>query len=61
VLVHNSSGAQGTGTGGSYGHLDDHPSVNSGKPFTQTQKQRILAENEAQVLDDVTGQPLVRP
>jgi hypothetical protein len=65
LLVHNSSGAQGTGRGGPYGHLDDHPSVNSGKPFTQTQKQKILAENEArnggQLLDDVTGQPLVRP
>jgi RHS repeat-associated protein len=53
------------GRGGPYGHLNDHPSVNSGKPFTASQKKRILAENEAknggQILDDKTGLPLVRP
>ena len=59
------SATKGGGRGGPYGHLDDHPSVNSGKKFTQSQKQKILAENEArnsgQLLDDVTGEPLVRP
>lgn len=53
------------GRGGPCGHLDDHPSVNSGKPFTPSQKKKILAENEArnggQILDDKTGLPLVRP
>jgi hypothetical protein len=51
--------------GGPYGHLPDHPSVDTGKPFTKTQKEKILAENEArnggQLRDDVTGEPLVRP
>ncbi len=54
-----------TARGGPYGHLGDHPSVNSGKPFTQSQKQKILAENEArnggELLDDLTGEALVRP
>jgi uncharacterized protein RhaS with RHS repeats len=49
--------------GGPYGHLDDHSSVSSGKPFTQSQKRKILAENQGrnsgQILDDVTGEPLV--
>ena len=62
TLVHNNCGS---GRGGPYGHLKDHPSVNSSKPFTQSQKKKILAENETrnggQLLDDVTGEPLVRP
>jgi len=32
--------------GGPYSHLDDHPSVGPGKDFTQSQKQKILKENE---------------
>jgi hypothetical protein len=51
--------------GGPYGHLEDHPSVNSGKDFTQSQKAKILAENEANnggiLRDDRTGEVLVRP
>jgi RHS repeat-associated protein len=53
-----------TGRGGPYGHLDDHPSVGSGKAFTQTQKANILEANEARnggiLRDDVTGDVLVR-
>ena len=49
--------------GGPYGHLEDHPSVNSGKDFTQTQKKNILAENTArnsgEIRDDRTGELLV--
>jgi hypothetical protein len=54
-----------TSTGGPYGHLQDGPTVNSGKDFTQSQKKRILDENEAKnggvLRDDKSGEPLVRP
>jgi hypothetical protein len=49
--------------GGPYGHLVDHASVGPGKPFTQGQKQQILAENRAknggELRDDRTGEVLV--
>lgn len=48
------------GRGGPYGHLDDGPTVNSGKDFTAAQKRRILEENRAKNggvgRDDVTGE-----
>ncbi len=50
---------------GPYSHLPDHPSVGSGKNFTQSQKKKFLAENEkansGTLRDDVTGEKLVRP
>lgn len=51
--------------GGRYGHLEDGPTVGSGKVFTATQKAKILAENEKAnggvLRDDVTGETGVRP
>ena len=47
-----------------YSHLQDHPSVGPGKPFTQTQKRNILEENMqrngGEIRSDLSGQPLVR-
>ena len=58
--------ATGTsGRGGPYGHLEDSTTVGPYKDFTQTQKKNILSENEARnngvILDDRTGEVLVRP
>ncbi len=51
-------------SGGPYSHLDDHPSVGPGKDFTQSQKRKMLAENEARnggvLRDDRTGEALQR-
>lgn len=47
---------------GPYSHLKDHPSVDSGKNFTQTQKKKILAENRkrngGELRSDLSGEPL---
>lgn len=64
VLVHNSRlrGAKKapSGRGGPYGHIEDGPSVGSGKNYTGAQKRKILAENRAKnngvLRDDVTGE-----
>ncbi len=53
------------GRGGRYGHLEDPPTVNSGKDFTPTQKKTVIAENKRQnggeLRDDRTGEVLVPP
>jgi hypothetical protein len=53
------------GRGGRYGHLEDPPTANSGKPFTPTQRKAIFAENGRQngglMRDDRTGEILVPP
>jgi hypothetical protein len=50
---------------GPYSHLPDSASVGPGKPFTQTQKQKILAENIARnngvIKSDLSGTQAVQP
>lgn len=57
-------GGTAPGRGGPYGHLEDPASAGSQKGFTQSQKTKIVAENEARnggvLRDDRTGEVLVR-
>jgi RHS repeat-associated protein len=53
------------GRGGPYGHIEDPPTVNSGRDFTPSQKRRILDENARRnggvLRDDRTGEVLIYP
>jgi len=69
VLVHNGKcvgkGKKASSGGGPYGHLNEPTSAGPGKKFTQAQKQKIRAENQARnggvLRDDSTGEALVQP
>ena len=59
-----SSKMGGDAAQGPYSHLQDHPSVGAGKPFTRSQRAKMLKENQKAnqgvIKDDRTGEELVQ-